>query len=737
MVSKDNTNPLVEEGDLGYGELFAVLWRRRFWMVGSLCVSVALAAIVAIREKPVYQSSMQLLVEPNYPSSQAQSDLISGSSSPNSQEDYATQINLMRSGQFMQKAVQALQSEYSDLSVDEVSRSLNLIQILEDEEKTKIFKAVYTGDDPKKTQRVLETLQKIYQDYNLQQQELRLNRGLATINKQIEESRENLVMAQGALEQFLSKHGLVQPEQQASSALGSLNEIQQTQQTTRTEYDEARARYLTLQQQLALSPQAALITARLSQSERYQFLLGELQKTDFELARRRVIYTELSPAVRSLAAQRQTQIRLLQEEVSRIVGTVAAQSELDPDRFLRNGQLSPTDITLVGQLVELQSTLSGLAARSQSLATAERRIQSQASRFPALIAEYERLQPQVESERANLQKLLQLRQELSARLVQGGFNWQVVEAPGIGDEFGPKASRTILLGVVVGLFLGGAAAFLRESTDTVIHSVDDLQKQSKLPLLGALPDLNPSARSLTGLKRLQTGWVSNTFKKWGLLQEFLDLSYKNIQILSSSSDFNSIVITSALPGEGKSTVAVGLALSAARLHQKVLLIDANLRHPTLHQHFQIPNEQGLSTLLSDGAIGLQPLQLSLLGLGIDFIPAGAALEDPVRLLSSRLIKEAILDYEARYDLILIDTPSALGTVDTLQIASICKGILLVSSLDQVTKPELHETIALLNKLNVIGILANRCPNVAVTKRARPLPIRPDALQPPVGSLTEL
>lgn len=707
MTNKDKINSAVEESDLGYGDLFAVLLRRRFWILGSMSIAIAIAALLAVREKPVYQSSMRLLVEPNYPSSQAQSNVVNNPLAPNGEEDYATQINLMRSGQFLRRAVDALRNEYPDLGVNEVSKSLKLSQVVENETQTKIFEAVYTSDEPIKAQKILETLQKVYQDYNLQQQELRLNRGLATINKQLQESRKNLIDAQAELEQFLGKSRLVQPQEQASSALGALSQIQQTEQTTRTEYDEARARYLTIQRQLALSPQAALITARLSQSERYQFLLGELQKTDFGLAGLRVTYSDAAPPVQSLLAQRQSQIRLLQEEVTRIVGSVAAQNGLDPSRFLRNGQLSETDINLVNQLVELQSTLSGLAARSQSLEAAKQKIQVESSRFPALIAEYERLQPQVESERANLQRLLQLRQELSARLIQGGFNWQVVEPPELGYRIGPQPMRTILLGIVVGLFLGGIAAFLREATDTVIHSADDLKRLSKLPLLGTLPKLGSLQRSPVHLKGSKpASSASSLLENLVLLQESLDFTYKNIFI--SGSHFNSLVITSALLGEGKSTVAIGLALSAARLHQRVLLIDAALKNPTLHHYFQVANDKGLFTVLSDEAIGLQPLKLSILGSDVDFIPAGPTPADPLQLLSSRSMKELLLDYESQYDLVLIDTSSAIETVATLQTASICKSTLLVSSLDQVTKPELLRTISMLNKLNLVGIVVNNC-----------------------------
>jgi len=157
------------EADLGYGQILAILLRRRFLFLGVLASVVAAAGVSTLLKPATYLSSMQLLVEPNYQGEKDAGESAFSGSEP-SQTDYATQINLMRSYQFIKQAVETLQPEYPELTPREVQSSFTLTQVVEDDINTKIFGATYTTDDPVKAQKVLSTLQEIYQDYNLDQQ---------------------------------------------------------------------------------------------------------------------------------------------------------------------------------------------------------------------------------------------------------------------------------------------------------------------------------------------------------------------------------------------------------------------------------------------------------------------------------------------------------------------------------------------------------------------------------------
>jgi polysaccharide biosynthesis transport protein len=707
-VAESNINPTAET-DLGYGQLFGILWRRRFWLLAIFNAVLVSAGFITLLQKPTYMSKMQLLVEPNYQESQRPELEPRNPSDRQRDIDYATQLNLMRSAPFLEKAVESLQSEYPDLTVKDVQLALTLGQVSEGEIETRIFQLSYVDDDPIKTQKMLQALQAVYQDYNLEQQELRIRQGLTFLNGQLSVIRRELGSSQDDLEQFRREQNLIDPEQEAIAASQALNQVRLEQRSVQAEYQEAQAQSLALQQQLSLSPEQALVASRLSQSDRIQNILNALQETELGLVQQQVIFRDDTPDVEVLLDQRQSQITLLNQEINRVLGSEFAGLVPRGEGALSAGQLSQIDLGLVGQLAEAQTRLQGLEARRRVLTLTEQILREELNEFPELIAEYSRLKPEVDIEQAILQQLIEERQRLSAELAGGGFNWQVVEVPQVGGKVGPDLKRNMLLGVVAGLFLGCVAAFIRESLDRVVHTSDDLKKQTALPLLGILPEMSSEEKrsGLALFNRAQSMIATDDPNAhWMPFREALDLIYKNIQLLRSSNAPLSIVITSALAGEGKSTLVLGLALSAARSHQRVLVIDADLRRPVLHERLDIPNEHGLSVLLEQSRLPLRPIRLTIMGSQIDVIPAGPEPSDPVRLLSSQRMRQLMAIFEEKYDLVLIDAPPIVGRVDAVEIASVCSGVVMVGRLDRVTQAELSQATAMLNQLNVLGIVAN-------------------------------
>ncbi|HEY9860278.1 MAG TPA: polysaccharide biosynthesis tyrosine autokinase, partial [Candidatus Obscuribacterales bacterium] len=703
------------ETDPGYGQLFAVLMRRRFWLLGVFSGVLSIAAILTFLAEPVYKSSMQLLVESNYQSKRGEDGNAEMSFADSRVEvDTATQLTLMRSSHLLQRAVKVLKPQYPDITVAELQKSLVLTQLVEDKVKTKVFEVVYTDSDPEKTKKVLQAIQKAYQDYNREQQRQRLAKGLSFITDQVPKVEKQVKQAEDALEKFRDRQNLIDPEAQSKALFDALNSVRQDQRTNQAQLRDMQARYAALQQQVKSSPQEALVASRLSQSSRYQALLNELQKSELTLEQQRLRFKDADPHIKSLLEQRQRQLNLLRAEVSRVLGTVPAQLNQSSNDLLRAGQLGATDLTLITQLVEAQVNTRALQARSQSLSQTEKQLTTELKRFPRLLAEYGRLQPNVQVGRETLQQLLTARQELALEIARGGFDWQVVEAAQLGTQIGPSLKQNLLLGAVAGLILGSVAAFVREGIDDSVHSSDELKKQVAVPLLGLIPAVPRSGFSepmlnLSFRKAPALAPATLQVVDWPPFRESLDLIYKNIQLLNSTFPFKSLVITSALAGEGKSTLALGLAMSAARLHQRVLLIDADLRRPSLHKQLNLPNEQGLSTLLaSDRPLTEEQsyIQPAIAYSNISILTAGPTPNDPAKLLSSQRMAELISTFEESYDLVLLDAPPVLGIVDAILTASFCNGVLMVGRMGQVTRSELTRATNMLHKLNVIGVIAN-------------------------------
>ncbi|MEO0533080.1 MAG: polysaccharide biosynthesis tyrosine autokinase [Cyanobacteria bacterium P01_A01_bin.123] len=704
--SESNPNSGTE---LGYSQLFSILLRRGLWLVGGVGIGVAAATLLTLRTKPTYESSMQLIVEPNYQEDLRQTEE-GGGSDRQRETDYATQINLMRSDQFLSQAVEAVQDTYPDLELGTVKGSFFLTQVEEGNVDTRIFEAVYLGEDPENTQAFLDALKNIYLAYNLEQQEQRLSRGLSSINEQLKVARNNLTDTQGALETFRRNQSLINPEEQATAVVDALNRVEQQRQELQVQFADAQAQYQALERQLALSPESALVAARLTQSSRFQGLLNELQQTELAIAETRVIYTDLDPNLQVLLEERDNQVALLRQEVQQILGSLPA--ELDGEEtVVRAGRLSEIDLSLAAALVEAQAALRQLEAQRQSLIDVAQTLETDLQRYPELIAEYDRLQPEVEIERTVLERLLEERELLQAELAQGGYNWQVVESPQVGKKVAPNPKSNLMLGAIAGLFIGGIAAFARESMDRVVHTSDELQKQTALPLLGILPAYTPGwingrngDRNLTPVDLNQSDLVKTV--QAAPVRESLDLIAKNIELLATEHKLKAIMVSSALPNEGKTTLTLGLALSAARLNQRVLVVDADLRQPTLHRELALPNNAGL-TVLAGGLIHrVNPAAVSFGPIAIDVLTAGPEPSDPLRVLSSHRVKQLVALLRRNYDLILIDTPPVLGMADTLQVGSFCDGAVLVARIDRITQPDLNQAMHSLSQLRLLGVVAN-------------------------------
>ncbi|CAN1210552.1 Capsular biosynthesis protein [Tumidithrix helvetica PCC 7403] len=706
-MTKSKSSPMLES-DFGYGQIFAIFSRRRFWVLGTLCVSLATATVINLISKSTYQSSMQFLVEPNYKQAKggagtSESQFVTGTGV---ELDFSTQLTLMRSSQMFQKAVDLLVAEYPNINIAELSQSLKVGQVSQGTTATKIFEIEYTSDDPVKARQVLKAFQKVYLAYNLEQQKLRLTNGLAFIDEQVPVVKKNIADATSALEQFRQTHNIFDASQRVAEVTTALNAIEQQKRANTVEYEQLLSRVNSLQQELGLSPQDARTSTRLSQSPRFTTILAELQKTEIALVQEQQRFTSASPLIQTLQDRFQSQLQLLGDEKQRISGN----RSLERDRWNAD-QLNGIDLTEATQLVEAQSGLTIIAARQQALAEQEQQLKAEIKRLPRLLTEYDALKPKLLIEQDTLQTLLKARQQLSLEIARGGFDWQVVEEPRLGAELAPNQKRNLILGVIVGLFLGAAIAFVRDLQDDTVHTSSDLEKQMELPLLGMTPkfwqsETEPTTFVSQFLKGKAFSPLTIDVVQWQPFRESLDLIYKNIQLLSFESPLRSLVISSSLPDEGKSTIALGLATSAARLHQRVLLVDADLRSPSLHKFLKLPNDRGLSTLLTSNGTVLSTDIIQSSNSNIDILTSGPIPTDSVNLLSSEWMRKLVSVFEQTYDLVIVDSPPILGTVDAIQIASFCSGVLLVGRIDRVTRSEFAQATEVMKRFNPIGVIAN-------------------------------
>lgn len=264
----------------------------------------------------------------------------------------------------------------------------------------------------------------------------------------------------------------------------------------------------------------------------------------------------------------------------------------------------------------------------------------------------------------------------------------------------PNTKLNLILGLLVGLVLGLGAAVLRSTMDNRIAGEVDLRKVTDLPLLGGISfDQEATKRPLL----TQASHQSPRAESFRQLRT-------NFQFANVSGQSRSVLLTSSLPGEGKSTTAVNLALALAQAGQSVCLVDADLRRPMLHEYLGLDRAAGLTTALVREAEVNELLQQwgddSLFVLTSGQIPP-----NPSELLGSQEMGDLIEQLEQTFDAVIIDAPPLLPVTDAAVLSRHVGGVALVVGSSKLKHQDLLKSLSALNMVGakVLGVVLNRLP----------------------------
>ncbi len=264
----------------------------------------------------------------------------------------------------------------------------------------------------------------------------------------------------------------------------------------------------------------------------------------------------------------------------------------------------------------------------------------------------------------------------------------------------PRWKLNLALGLLLGLGLGVAGAVTRESWDRTVRSADMLEKLVGLPTLALVPR-DPTASkhpTIAGTSRRP----SNRLEAFRRLRT-------GVQYLDPAGPPRSVLVTSAAPGEGKSSVCVNLALSFARTHKRVALVDADLREPRLSRYLGCPAPAGLTNVLK-GEMSLEEVLVTR-GDGLLFLPSGPPPEDPSELLSSPQADEVFAALLDRAEVLLVDAPPVLPVTDAAVLATITDGVLLVVHHASTRRTQLQTAVRELAAVDarILGAVLNMVP----------------------------
>ncbi|MGG3280303.1 CpsD/CapB family tyrosine-protein kinase [Paenibacillus solani] len=181
-----------------------------------------------------------------------------------------------------------------------------------------------------------------------------------------------------------------------------------------------------------------------------------------------------------------------------------------------------------------------------------------------------------------------------------------------------------------------------------------------------------------------------------------------IHFSSKDQELKTLMITSTQTGEGKTTTISNLAVTYAQEGKRVLLIDADMRKPSLHRVFSVPNHQGLSTLLIGHTSVQDSIQETIVS-NLSLLPSGPVPANPAELMDSAVMRELLEQLKPEYDVILLDTPSVLSVSDSVIVSALCDGVVMIVASGKVRKDHLRKAKEQLDHVNahMLGIVINK------------------------------
>jgi tyrosine-protein kinase len=288
-------------------------------------------------------------------------------------------------------------------------------------------------------------------------------------------------------------------------------------------------------------------------------------------------------------------------------------------------------------------------------------------------------------------------------------NALLVRPAGNAVQIQPKPVRNGVLGGLLGLMLGVGLAFVADALNTRVRTAAEVQEQLELPLLGRLPEPPRKVRSKDQLIMLADPDARGA--------EAFRILATNIDFVNLDHRARSIMITSAARAEGKSTTAANLAVTLARSGRRVIVVDLDLRLPSLERYFGLQNKPGLTHVmlgrvqLDDALVPIpvvdsersSPSGNGTIGGVLKALPTGALPPNPSEFARSDALADILHRLKERADVVIVDAPPLLGLSDAVALTAAVDAVLLVTKLSELRRPVLHETARILESAPIVKL----------------------------------
>jgi capsular exopolysaccharide synthesis family protein len=677
-----------------------LIFKRR-WPVASVVFAFVfgVTALVTYSTKPVYESEGKLVFTKKSGASSLSSlsqQMGELGALTNLSNPVDTESEIIRSYPIVIKTITTLKltdDQGKQLSLEVFLKKLKLKTV----RGTDVMQLSYRSTNPQEAADVVNSLMKYYLESNVRTNRTEARSAREFLSKQLPEVEHRVTKAEMNLRRFKENNRVVALDVEAKTSLESLGKLNESITQSQGELAAALTRSVALQNEMKLGTQQAVDLSTLSQSPGVQQVLTEYQKTQSELAVARSLYTGDNPKVVDLAMKETSLKKLLEERVGQTVGNFESLSK-------QNLQIGELKQALTQDLVKSEVERLALTKQVEELQRVFIVNRKRLDSLPRLEQQQLQLQRQLTVAQITYQEFLKQFQLVQVLENQNVGNSRIISGALVPERpISPKIPLNLALGGFLGVILGAGTALVLESMNQSLKNIEEANRLLGFPLLGTIPqygEKNPKNRQ-EGRQELPL--LDNPYSPVSTSFEMLQT---NLGFTVSDKELRVILVTSATPGEGKSFVAANLALAAAYVGRRVLLVDADMRRPRQHRIWEIHNLLGLSNILA-GQAQLENAVQEVSPL-VNMLPAGKIPPNPVALLDSQRMATLVEEASKDYDFVIIDTPPLTAVTDPLIVGKYVDGLLLVVRPGQVEYSAVTAAKSLLNqaKVPILGMVVN-------------------------------
>ncbi|MEB3327737.1 MAG: polysaccharide biosynthesis tyrosine autokinase [Candidatus Sericytochromatia bacterium] len=668
-------------------QYWQILWKRRWWVLLAFLTVVVATGVVTFTMAPVYQASTKLLLEQRDRTLSAlgseMANLTELSSLSRTGSPLDTQAELLRSVPVIARVIKRVNltdpTTGNLITTEDFLTSARVTQI----KGTDILQISYVHTDPIVATQVSDVWAQVFLEQNRQANRTEASSAARFIQGQLEKTKRELADAEQALRDYKAAHGAVDLTEEARTSVQTMANMEAELRQATAAKNEASSRVAALRQKLGMSAQEAMTSTAMSQDQTIQKLRGQLLELETSPVLSNASLTPNHPEVKAIQAQISVIRRALAQEAAEVVGrrygSDSVRSNMDPIRQGLTKELVAAEIDALGfqtRVDSLSRVVGGFSGRLAALPNKELNL-TRLMRNASVTAELYKM-------------LLQKHEEARIQEAMNVGNVRIVEEAVLPERpIRPKKAQNMLLAVLVGLLGGIGLAMFLEYLDDSIQTVDDAEEAVQLTTLGIIPWVRDNAAA-----RL----IALTDPRSPASESYRTLR-TNIKFLSADQPLRTLTVTSAGPEEGKSTTIANMGVSFAQSGKRTLIVDTDMRKPTIHTIFKLSNREGVSSVLT-GERTLEECLRATDQPGLFVLTCGPTPPNPAELLESQRMLHLIEDLKARFDLVLFDAPPIIAVTDASVLGARLDGLLLLMGINKVTRKASRHALSLLSRANV-------------------------------------